>query len=150
MDSNSSPSSTGLNAGMDAKRIVGIAYVVFAIVGVLFFTSLIESIFAALRWSNPMLLGVDQLSPASLIAFLITAGIIIACCVNKKVYSGSLDVATELKRVTWPTLAETKVSTIAVIIVSAIASIILFGFDFISSKVMSDWIPALLTWIASA
>ncbi len=150
MDSNSSPSSTGLNAGMDAKRIVGIAYVVFAIVGVLFFTSLIESIFAALRWSNPMLLGVDQLSPASLIALLITAGIIIACCVNKKVYSGSLDVATELKRVTWPTLAETKVSTIAVIIVSAIASIILFGFDFISSKVMSDWIPALLTWIASA
>ena len=29
MDSNSSPSSTSLNAGMDAKRIVGIAYVVF-------------------------------------------------------------------------------------------------------------------------
>ena len=135
---------------MDAKRIVGIAYVVFAIVGVLFFTSLIEGVFAALRWSNPVLLGVDQLSPASLIAFLVTAGIIVACCVNKRVYSGSLDIATELKRVTWPTLAETKVSTIAVIIVSAIASIILFGFDFISSKVMSDWIPALLTWVASA
>lgn len=150
MDSNSSPSSTSLNAGMDAKRIVGIAYVVFAIVGVLFFTSLIEGVFAALRWSNPVLLGVDQLSPASLIAFLVTAGIIVACCVNKRVYSGSLDIATELKRVTWPTLAETKVSTIAVIIVSAIASIILFGFDFISSKVMSDWIPALLTWVASA
>jgi len=150
MDSNLSPSSTSLNAGMDAKRIVGIAYVVFAIVGVLFFTSLIEGVFAALRWSNPVLLGVDQLSPASLIAFLVTAGIIVACCVNKRVYSGSLDIATELKRVTWPTLAETKVSTIAVIIVSAIASIILFGFDFISSKVMSDWIPALLTWVASA
>ena len=150
MDSNSSPSSTSLNAGMDAKRIVGIAYVVFAIVGVLFFTSLIEGVFAALRWSNPVLLGVDQLSPASLVAFLVTAGIIVACCVNKRVYSGSLDIATELKRVTWPTLAETKVSTIAVIIVSAIASIILFGFDFISSKVMSDWIPALLTWVASA
>lgn len=150
MDSNSSPSSTSLNAGMDAKRIVGIAYVVFAIVGVLFFTSLIEGVFAALRWSNPVLLGVDQLSPASLIAFLVTAGIIVACCVNRRVYSGSLDIATELKRVTWPTLAETKVSTIAVIIVSAIASIILFGFDFISSKVMSDWIPALLTWVASA
>lgn len=150
MDSNSSPSSTSLNAGMDAKRIVGIAYVVFAFVGVLFFTSLIEGVFAALRWSNPVLLGVDQLSPASLIAFLVTAGIIVACCVNKRVYSGSLDIATELKRVTWPTLAETKVSTIAVIIVSAIASIILFGFDFISSKVMSDWIPALLTWVASA
>lgn len=150
MDSNSSPSSTSLNAGMDAKRIVGIAYVVFAIVGVLFFTSLIEGVFAALRWSNPVLLGVDQLSPASLIAFLVTTGIIVACCVNKRVYSGSLDIATELKRVTWPTLAETKVSTIAVIIVSAIASIILFGFDFISSKVMSDWIPALLTWVASA
>ena len=150
MDSNSSPSSTSLNAGMDAKRIVGIAYVVFALVGVLFFTSLIEGVFAALRWSNPVLLGVDQLSPASLTAFLVTAGIIVACCVNKRVYSGSLDIATELKRVTWPTLAETKVSTIAVIIVSAIASIILFGFDFISSKVMSDWIPALLTWVASA
>lgn len=146
----SSSSSTGLNGGMDARRLVGIAYVVFCIIGVLFFTSLFESIFAALRWSNPMLLGVEQLSPASLIALLFSVGIVVACYVNKKVYSGSLDVATELKRVTWPTLAETKVSTIAVIIVSVIASLILFFFDFISSKIMSDWIPALLTWIAGS
>lgn len=144
----SSSTSTGLNGGMDAKRIVGIAYAVFCIVGIFFFTSLIESIFAALRWSNPMLLGVEQLSPASLIALLISVGIVVACFVNKKVYAGSLDIATELKRVTWPTLAETKVSTIAVIIVSVIASLILFFFDFVSSKIMSDWIPALLTWIA--
>lgn len=145
----SSSSSTGLNSGMDAKRLVGIAYIVFCFIGILFFSSLIESIFSWMRWSNPMLLG-EQLSPASLIAILISVGIILACFFNKKVYAGSLDIATELKRVTWPTLAETKVSTLAVIIVSVIASLILFSFDLISSKIMSDWIPSLLNLIAGS
>ncbi|MDR0966967.1 MAG: preprotein translocase subunit SecE [Myxococcales bacterium] len=144
----SSSSSTGLNAGVDVKKMVGIAYVALGIVSVLFFSSLIESIFAAMRWSNPTLLGVEQFSPATLIGFGISLAIVLGCFFNKKIHAGSVDIATELKRVTWPSFAETKVSTVAVVVVSIVASLILFFFDFVSSKIMSNWIPALLNWIS--
>jgi len=50
--------------------------------------------------------------------------------------------------VTWPSLAETRVSTIAVIIASLVSALILFVFDFVASKVMTAWVPGLLGWLA--
>jgi preprotein translocase subunit SecE len=43
----------------------------------------------------------------------------------------SLEVALELKRVTWPSLRETRASTVAVVVASFIAAIVLGTFDFI-------------------
>jgi preprotein translocase subunit SecE len=43
----------------------------------------------------------------------------------------SLETALELKRVTWPSLRETRAATVAVVVASFIASIILGIFDFI-------------------
>jgi preprotein translocase subunit SecE len=45
----------------------------------------------------------------------------------------SLQVAEELRRVTWPSIRETRAATVAVIVASAIAAMILGVFDFVWS-----------------
>jgi len=60
-----------------------------------------------------------------------TAGIITYR--NDRVYALASDVATELKKVTWPTRKETQAATIIVIITVIISAIILGTFDAIWS-----------------
>ena len=48
-----------------------------------------------------------------------------------KTQAVSLEVGLELQRVTWPSLRETRAATVAVVVASFIASIILGVFDFI-------------------
>ncbi len=62
---------------------------------------------------------------------------------NPKSRAVSIEVATELMRVTWPTWEETRISTVAVVIASLVAALILFGIDSFSYKVMVDWLPSL-------
>jgi len=50
-----------------------------------------------------------------------------------KTQTASLEVALELRRVTWPSLRETRAATVAVIVASAIAAVILGLFDFVWS-----------------
>ena len=56
------------------------------------------------------------------------------------------EIASELKKVTWPSWAEIKAATVAVVVFSLVAAAILGVFDFFSSKVMIDWIPAGIRW----
>ena len=49
----------------------------------------------------------------------------------------SLEIALELKRVTWPSLRETRASTVAVVVASFIAAIVLGIFDFIWGRLSS-------------
>jgi preprotein translocase subunit SecE len=46
-------------------------------------------------------------------------------------------------RVTWPSWEETKVSTIAVVVASLVAGVVLFCIDSLSYKLMVEWLPAL-------
>ena len=52
-----------------------------------------------------------------------------------------IETASELMRVTWPSWEETKVSTIAVIVASLVAGVILFFIDTLSYKLMVEWLP---------
>ena len=54
-----------------------------------------------------------------------------------------LEVAGELMKVTWPTWYETRVSTIAVVIASLVAAVLLFCIDSVAYKLMVDWLPHL-------
>ncbi len=62
---------------------------------------------------------------------------------NPKIRQLSLEIASELMKVTWPSWEETRVSTIAVVVASLVAAVILFGIDWLSYKVMVEWLPAL-------
>jgi len=128
--------------------MVGIAFVVFGFVGAMFLSRVLAQLLAAMRWNDPQLFGIEELTVSAVLGFAIAAGAAIACFMNPRIYAGSLDVATELKKVTWPSLAETRVSTIAVIIASFVSALILFFFDLISSKVMTEWVPGMLGWLA--
>ena len=50
-----------------------------------------------------------------------------------KTQTVSLEIALELRRVTWPSLRETRAATVAVIVASAIAAVVLGLFDMIWS-----------------
>lgn len=128
--------------------MVGITFLVFTVVGGMFLSRVMAAIFGGLRWNDPPLLGVEELALTSVIGFAVAIGVALALYLNQRVQAGSLEIAAELKKVTWPSLGETRVSTIAVIIASVVSALILFFFDFIASKVMTVWVPSLLGWLA--
>ena len=63
----------------------------------------------------------------------LTAGVILYN--NDRVYGLASDVASELKKVTWPTRKETQAATLIVIVTVIIATIILGAFDAVWSAV---------------
>ena len=65
---------------------------------------------------------------------------------NPKVQEAGQGVAGELRKVTWPTWPELRAGTTAVVVFALIAALVLGLMDFMSAKVMSDWIPSGLRW----
>lgn len=141
-------SSSAVGTRLEPRRLVGIAYVVFAAAAGMFLSHILSAVFAGLRWNDPQLLGIEDLTVTSLLGFVLAIGTAVALWMTPKVQGASLEVATELKKVTWPSFAETRVSTVAVIIASLVSSIILFVFDFLASKIMTVWVPGILGWLA--
>lgn len=130
---------------MDPRRLVVIAYMVFGLIIALFLGHMLELLFAQLNVPNKKVIeGLDFTW-----AFVLGAGLAVALGIwswtNPRVHTLSNEVASELMRVTWPSFEETRVSTIAVIVASLVASIVLFGIDTLALKVMVDWLPNVLS-----
>jgi len=53
---------------------------------------------------------------------------------HDRVHTLANEVASELGKVTWPTAKEVRAATIVVIVMSIIAAVILFAFDFVWSN----------------
>jgi len=69
------------------------------------------------------------------IVFLAVAAVLVWR--NARAQAVSMEVAGELKKVTWPTLRETRAATVAVLIATAIAAVILGVFDWVWAAVSS-------------
>ena len=130
-------------SGIDPKRLVVIFYLAGGVVLLLFLDHLLSLTWARFGWADPTLIEGLDWKLTSMIGALLTIGAVIFCYVNPEVRQLSIEVATELMRVTWPSWAETRVSTIAVVVASGLAAIILFAIDTLAYKVMVDWLPAL-------
>ena len=128
-------------AGMDPKRLVVIAYIVFGFIIVMFVDHVLEMILARIGVSNGILIEGPDWRISTLIAGVLTLGGFGYAWFNEKSRNVSIEVATELMRVTWPSWEETRISTFAVVIASLVAAVILFGIDTFSYKVMVDWLP---------
>jgi len=126
-------------SGMDPKRLVVIFYLIAGIVLMLFLAQL----FDRFDWANQELFE-GGFKRSGLVGFLISAALAVAAYLHPKTHALSIDVASELMKVTWPTWQETRTSTMAVVVASVIAAVILFCIDTISYKMMVDWIP--LVW----
>jgi len=117
------------------RRIVAIFYVVAAIVLGMFLEKVLEIVFAAVGVNDFSILGMANLSSAIGFALAFLAAIV--AWQVPKTQRLSLEIALELRRVTWPSLRETRAATIAVIIASFVAAVILGIFDLVWSWLSS-------------
>ena len=130
-------------AGMDPKRLVVVAYLVFGIIISLFLGHVFEIIGARLGLGNGHPVEGLDWKYTDILGFVVTIAAGAYCWTNPKTRAISLDVATELMRVTWPSWEETRVSTMAVVVASLVAAFVLFFIDSISYQLMVDWLPTL-------
>ena len=113
------------------KRFVGIFFVLAAIGAGFFLENILARALAWGRMNDPSILFGWNLS--TLIGFGVAAITAFVVWRIPKAQNASLEVALELRRVTWPSLRETRAATVAVIVASAIAAVILGFFDFVWS-----------------
>ena len=90
-------------------------------------------LFFLLNWTGEWIWGYFARHPNE---FAIDAGAALAALAagivlykNERVYSLANEVATELKKVTWPTRQETQTATLVVVITVIIAALLLGAFD---------------------
>lgn len=123
-------------AGVDQpKRIVAIFYVLAAVALGIFLEKVLGAVFAATRVNDAQLFSDWSLS--TVLGFAVAAVAAIVVWRIPKTQQVSLEVALELRRVTWPTFRETRAATIAVIVASAVAAVILGVFDMVWSWLSS-------------
>jgi preprotein translocase subunit SecE len=130
-------------SGMDPKRLVVIFFLIAGLIFALFLEHVCGLIWGRAGWSDPAVIeGIDW-QVSTLVGFLLAAGLAVGAYMHPKTHSLSLDVASELMKVTWPTWPETKSSTVAVIVASVLAALLLFCIDRLAYSLMVEWIPAI-------
>ncbi len=117
------------------KRIVAIAYVLAALALGVFLENVIGLGLSYARVNDFAVFGDWSLS--TIVGFVLAAVAAVVVWRIPKTQTVSLEVALELRRVTWPSLRETRAATVAVIVASAIAAVVLGLFDFVWSWLSS-------------
>jgi preprotein translocase subunit SecE len=117
------------------KRIVAIAFVLAALALGIFLENVIALALSYLRVNDFAVMGDWSLS--TVLGFVVAAAAAVVVWRIPRTQAVSLEVALELQRVTWPSLRETRAATLAVIVASAIASVILGVFDMVWSWLSS-------------
>jgi preprotein translocase subunit SecE len=112
------------------KRYVAIFYVLAAIALAKFFEKISALVFSYARFNDATVL-VEGWTLSTVIGFAVAAALAVVVWRIPRTQMVSLEIALELKRVTWPSLRETRASTVAVVVASFIAAIVLGVFDFI-------------------
>jgi len=91
-------------------------------------------LFYLLQWSIDWIWGYFGPSPSdfkiSIVSAVIATTVGIVTYRNDRVYHLANEVATELKKVTWPTAKEVRRATLTVIVMALVSAVILGLFDF--------------------
>ena len=119
------------------KRIVAIFYVLAALAVGMFLEKVIELSFVAAAVNDFPVIGDWTLS--TMLGYGLAAVAAVVVWRVPRTQQVSMEIALELRRVTWPSLRETRASTIAVIIASFVAAALLGVFDL-------AW-GAIATWV---
>jgi preprotein translocase subunit SecE len=122
--------------GIDPKRLVAIFFVAAAIAIAVFLEKIIALVFTYARWNDFAVFGEDW-TLSTVLGFAVAAAAAIVAWRTPKVQIVSLEIAGELKKVTWPTFRETRAATVAVVVATFIAAVILGVFDYVWAKVSS-------------
>jgi preprotein translocase subunit SecE len=122
--------------GVDPKRLVGIFFVLATLAIAVFLEKVLALVFSYTRWTDVAVFGEDW-TLSTVLGFVIAVVAAVVLWRTPKVQATSLDIASELKKVTWPTFRETRAATVAVVIATFVAAIILGVFDYMWAKVSS-------------
>jgi preprotein translocase subunit SecE len=116
--------------GVDPKRIVAIFFVFAAIFLGIFLERVLALVFSYTRWNDFPIFG-DDWTLTTVVGYGIAAVAAVAVWRTPKLHSVSMEVAGELKKVTWPSLRETRAATVAVVLFSFVAAALLGLFDYV-------------------
>jgi preprotein translocase subunit SecE len=131
-------------SSMTPERLVVIFTLCLAIVLVLFLKHIIAPAWVAVGLPDrPLFEGAEEWTYSTLVTLVVAAALLGGAWTNARVRHLALETASELMRVTWPGGAETRVSTVAVVVASLFAGVLLFFIDSLAYKLMVEWLPAL-------
>jgi preprotein translocase subunit SecE len=118
--------------GIDPKRLVAIFYGLAALVVGVFLEKVLGIALSYARFNDRQILGDMTVSDlAGYACYAVAAVAAVVVWRRPRVQEVSLEVAGELKKVTWPSLRETRAATAAVVIATFVAAVILGVFDFV-------------------
>jgi preprotein translocase subunit SecE len=127
---------------MTNTRLVAIAYVVLALAAGLFLEHVLLAVFGGFGPTQPLTRPlVGDWTWSTVIGLGACAATAIYLWMNPRTHEVSLEIAAELRKVSWPGFAETRAATIAVIVASIIAAVLLGLFDvfwqFLTDKIQN-------------
>ena len=127
---------------MTNSRMVAIGLVVLALVSGLFLEHVFAAVFGSFAPTQPLTRPLaGEWTWSTVIGLAVAAGAAIYIWRAAKSHDVSLEIAAELRKVSWPSLAETRAATIAVIVASIIAAALLGLFDvfwqFLTDKIQN-------------
>ncbi|NOK18141.1 preprotein translocase subunit SecE [Corallococcus carmarthensis] len=130
-------------SGIDPKRLVVIFYLVAGIVLALFLEHVFGLLWSRFGWSDVELFEGLGWRVSTLVGYVSALALVLAAYFNPRTHALSIDVASELMKVTWPSWSETRASTMAVVVASLVAAVLLFCIDTVAYNLMVEWLPAL-------
>ena len=127
---------------MTNQRIVAIGYVVLAILSGLFLEHVVLAVFGSFGPTQPLTRPLwGEWSWSTIIGLGAAAAVAVYLWSNPRTHEVSIEIVAELRKVSWPSLAETRAATVAVIVASVIAAALLGMFDvfwqFLTDKIQN-------------
>jgi preprotein translocase subunit SecE len=127
---------------MTNTRMVAIGYVVLALAAGLFLEHVLLAVFGSFAPTQPLTRPLaGDWSWSTVIGLGLAGGAALYLWLNPKTHQTSLEIAAELRKVSWPSLAETRAATVAVIVASIISAALLGMFDvlwqFLTDKIQN-------------
>jgi len=127
---------------MTNTRLIAIGYVVLGISAGLFLEHVLLVVFGAFGPTQPLTRPlVGEWTWSTVIGLGACAGTAVWLWTNPKTHEVSLEIASELRKVSWPSFPETRAATIAVIVASIISAVLLGLFDvlwqFLTDKIQN-------------
>src|SRR3979411_2397093 len=115
---------------MTNTRIAAIGYVVLAIAAGLFLEHVLLAVFGSFGPTQPLTRPLaGDWTWCTIIGLGLCGATALYLWVNPRTHEVSMEIVAELRKVSWPSFAETRAATIAVVLFSLIAAIVLGVFD---------------------
>jgi preprotein translocase subunit SecE len=127
---------------MTNSRVVVIGYVVLGLAFGLFLEHVLIAFFGAFSATQPLTRPLaGEWTWSTVFGLALAAVTAIVLWRKPKTHDASLEIAAELRKVSWPSMAETRAATIAVIVASIVAAVLLGLFDvlwqFLTDKIQN-------------